>query len=111
VTAEQRAALLSRRYDFGWAAGSANSEDDLATSFYPVTSIDLQGAQVTLAYDWMDGVIRGRLSGREIHGTWVQTNGRGEIYFRFDEQFRKATGWWNEGGETPRHAAFLRPAQ
>jgi WD40 repeat protein len=109
ITTEQRARLKASRYEFGWAAGSANAEDELSTSFYPVTTIDLQGSQATIVYAWMDGVIRGQLQGQEIRGTWIQSNGRGEIYLRFDEQFQKATGWWNEGGETPRHAAFLRP--
>ena len=101
-------ALDSATYEFGWEGGIANADDMLRTSYVQVTDAAFEKDKIHLSYDWEGGIIEGRLTGQEIHGRWIQRNGRGDVFLRFDRDFARAMGWWNEGGYTPRSPAFFR---
>jgi WD40 repeat protein/serine/threonine protein kinase len=108
ISREAMSRLSQGRYEFGWAAGESNGHDELLVSFHDVTSIEHRNEELIVRYNWKEGVLRATLSGQTLRGQWRQQNGRGDVFLRFDPAFTRATGWWNEGAGSLRHAAFLR---
>jgi hypothetical protein len=105
-------ALQRFRYEHGWSGGAANSGDTKKVSYYPVTSVRLNGDQVVINYSWKNGVLSGSLNGRELTGTWQQSDGRnvesGDLFLRFNEDYSVAQGWWKDKDTGESGASYLR---
>ena len=103
--------ILTTSWEFGWTGGISNGDDETRASYYPLRNVARANSELVAEYDWQGGRIRGTLVGRVFDGSWTQSNGTGGLRLTFDARFQEATGWWNEGGNTPRRAAILRKNQ
>ena len=101
-------ALQKYEYENGWTGGRANSFDDSKVSYYPITSVSVNGNSVTMKYAWKGGVLNGTVSGTDFVGTWRQENGSGKINLHFNEDFNRARGGWADSQSGEEGDAFLR---
>lgn len=89
-------ALQTYKYENGWTGGKANSFDKTKLSYYPITSISVNGDTVTMRYAWKNGVLRGTVSNNDFTGTWAQDGASGDINFHFNADFSTAQGKWSD---------------
>ena len=93
---------------YGWTSGAANSGDPSEASYFAITSMVVDGDQVTFSYAWEDGFLSGTVSGNQLVGTWTQANGGGPQQLKFDDSGEFVSGWWADAADpSTHHAAFL----
>ncbi len=59
------------------------------------------GNQVTGRYNYKDGRVEGTLNGNTLTGRWTQSNGEGQLVFKFNADYSGFTGVWNYGDAAP----------
>jgi serine/threonine protein kinase len=101
-------ALQKYKYENGWTGGRANSFDASKVSYYPITSVNINGNSVTMKYAWKSGILNGTISGNDFTGTWTQENGSGKINLHFTDDFSRAQGNWTDTQSGEEGVAFLR---
>jgi hypothetical protein len=105
-------ALQKFRYEHGWSGGAANSGNAKKVSYYPVTNVRLNGTHVVMNYSWKNGVLEGSINGRDLTGTWQQSDGKniesGDIFLHFNEDYSAAQGWWRDKDSGESGASYLR---
>ena len=106
-----REALKRYTYEYGWAGGVANESNPSKARYFRVTDFQVVGKEVRMKYDWMSGELVGEVNGHDFSGSWKQANGKGNFHLTFDSEFKEASGWWNDGGNTLKNAAFMRLTQ
>jgi hypothetical protein len=106
-----REALKRYAYEYGWAGGAANESNPYKARYFRVTDFQIVGKKVLMKYDWMSGELVGEVNGHDFSGSWKQANGNGNFHLTFDSEFKEASGWWNDGGNTLKNAAFMRVTQ
>ena len=88
---------------YGWVGGAANGGGSGQATYFPITSMIINGDQVTFTYAWQNGIAEGAVS-----GTWAQSNGHGPQQLVFDEQGQFISGWWADSSSpSDHHPAFL----
>ena len=95
-------------YKFGWTGGAANGNRDDRVSYFSVTGVKAKNDRLTIYYAWKNGRLVGTIRNGIYNGKWHQSNGRGDFFLKFNSTFSQAKGWWNDGGNTPRHFAALK---
>jgi hypothetical protein len=93
---------------YGWQSGAANGGAPNQATYFPITSMVVEGDQVTFAYDWENGIAIGTVSGNSFTGTWTQSNGEGPQLLEFDDNGQFVSGWWADASDpVTHHPAFL----
>lgn len=107
-------ALQNFRYEHGWSGGAANSGDPKKVSYYSVTSVKLNGNHLVMNYAWKNGRSEGSIDGRDLTGTWKQSDDKnmesGDLFLRFSEDYSAAQGWWRDKDSGESGASYLRRA-
>lgn len=98
--------LATEKYEFGWSGGAANTGNASKASYYPILNTSIRNTRIVMRYSWKNGVLDGVLAGNTYKGSWVQSNGRGNFSLTFNADFSKASGWWNNGRDSPKHPAL-----
>ncbi len=101
-------ALRTYDYEQGWSGGKVNSEYSPNISYYPVTNSSVNGDDAVMYYAWKDGVLRLTISGKDLKGTWHQSNGNGSISLVFTDDFQSAKGTWSDPNSGESGVAILR---
>ena len=96
--------LKTHKYDVGWAAGSANLDDENKLTLLPA-EVTVKGDKFHLEYPYYEGKVDGMIAGKEVTATWTQNGpGRlctGEFYIKFKDNFSQGEGWWKDSVDQP----------
>ena len=77
-------------YEYTW------TNTDGTTGAANITEVLVVGNNVTMKYDYKNGVLEGILTGNTLSGTWSQDNSSGNFELTFTSDFSTATGWWDD---------------
>jgi hypothetical protein len=105
-----RQALERNKYELGWSGKAVGVPDDELFCVPLGKPVFESDDSAKISYNRADGPgeIHVTLGNRKLTGYWKDADGRGELELEFGENFARAEGWWNKGGQTKKYNAFMR---